>query len=56
MLVKQKGWKAAGAYRFDQSDSDGSFSWKGVPAGEYMMFAFENVDPLDYDDPAVIRR
>ena len=21
-----------------------------------MMFAFENTDPLDYDDPAVIRQ
>jgi hypothetical protein len=56
MLVKRSGWESTGAYRFDQSDSDGSFSWKGVARGEYMMFAFENTDPLDYDDPAVIRQ
>jgi hypothetical protein len=55
MLVKRTGWELAGPFRFDQSDSDGSFSWKAVPPGEYMMFAFENADPLDYDDPQVIR-
>ena len=55
MLVKRSGWESTGAYRFDQTDTDGTFSWKGVAAGEYMMFAFENTDPLDYDDPAVIR-
>ena len=27
-----------------------------MPAGEYMMFAFEKVDSADYDDPAVIRQ
>ena len=56
MLVKKVGWESAGAYKFDQSDTDGSFLWKAVPAGDYLMFAFENIDSADYDDPAVIRQ
>ena len=56
MLVKRSGWESTGAFRFDQTDSDGSFRWRAVPPGEYMMFAFENIDAADYDDPAVIRQ
>ena len=28
MLVKRTGWETAGAFRFDQSDTDGSFLWE----------------------------
>ena len=54
MLVQRATWEAIGGYRYDQSDSDGSFNWKQVPAGDYFMFAFEEGAPEDYDDPAVI--
>jgi hypothetical protein len=35
-------------YRFDQSVSNSTFLWRAVPPGEYLMFAFEAGEPLDY--------
>jgi hypothetical protein len=32
-------------YKSAQSDEKGSFSMKGVPPGEYMIFAWESVPP-----------
>jgi hypothetical protein len=56
MLVQRDAWQRAGAYRFDQSASDGTFVWRNVSQGEYLMFAFEDGVPADYDDPDTIRR
>jgi hypothetical protein len=56
MLVQKSSWESVGGFRYDQSDSDGSFNWPSVPKGEYWMFAFEEGEPLDYDDPDVIRK
>jgi uncharacterized protein (DUF2141 family) len=36
--------------------TDGSFSVRGLPAGEYAMAAFENLDAADLDDPAFLSR
>ncbi len=43
------------SYRIDQSDSDGSFKWRDVPPGEYLMFAFEDGASWDYMDESVMR-
>lgn len=43
-------------YLVDQSDSDGSFTWRGALTGEYLAFVFENGVLEDYLDPAVIRQ
>jgi hypothetical protein len=56
MLVQRSSWESVGGYRYDQSDSDGTFTWPAIPKGEYWMFAFEEGEPLDYDAPDVIRR
>ncbi|MCX6591360.1 MAG: carboxypeptidase-like regulatory domain-containing protein [Acidobacteria bacterium] len=42
-------------YRFDQSDSDGSFTWYGVLPGEYLAFAFADALRSDYDSAAIFR-
>lgn len=55
MLVPRIGWQNYASYRFDQSDSDGTFTWHGVPPGDYLMFALEKGEPMDYGDPDVIR-
>jgi hypothetical protein len=55
MLVPAKTWGNPLAYKFDQSDADGSFSWPSVPPGDYLMFAFEDGEPADYADPDAIR-
>ncbi|MEQ1885888.1 MAG: carboxypeptidase-like regulatory domain-containing protein [Bryobacteraceae bacterium] len=53
-LVPSKNWRNILAYRFDQSDSDGTFNWGAVPPGDYLAFAFEDGDPSDYADANVI--
>jgi hypothetical protein len=55
VLVPRTGWENVSTYRYDQSDSDGTFVWHGVGEGEYVMFAFEDGEPADYADPEVIR-
>jgi hypothetical protein len=54
-LVPSKNWENTTAYRFDQSDSDGTFKWRAVPPGDYLMFAFEDGEPQDYSSAEVIR-
>ena len=42
--------------RRDQSDSDGSFSLRGVPAGNYRLYALRNGWDVQWSDPAVLSR
>ncbi len=55
VLVPKTGWENTSTYRFDQSDSDGSFAWQGVGRGEYLMLAFEKGEPADYLDSQLVR-
>jgi protocatechuate 3,4-dioxygenase beta subunit len=55
MLVPKTGWENTSTYRFDQSDSDGSFAWQGVPRGEYLLFAFAKGELADYLDAQLVR-
>ncbi len=48
VLVPQKVWENTGEYRFDQSDSDGTFTWHAVAKGTYWMLAYEPGDPGDF--------
>ena len=46
--------KDPGDYHGFQTDSDGSFDYQNVRAGEYILFAVERVD-LEYANPAAVR-
>jgi hypothetical protein len=54
-LVPSKNWENTTLYHFDQSDSDGTFTWRAVAPGEYLMFAFQDGEPIDYTSAEVIR-
>lgn len=54
VLAPKATWNDFTTYRFDQTNSDGSFVWRGVAAGDHLMFAFEEGGVLDYADPAVL--
>ena len=54
-LVPSKNLDNETLYRFDQSDSDGTFTWRAVPPGEYLMYAFEDGEPADYASGEVMR-
>lgn len=43
------------SFAADQTDSDGSFTWRSVAPGEYLAFAFEQGEVLDYADPEVMQ-
>jgi hypothetical protein len=36
--------------RFDQSNSDGSFEFRSIPPGNYIIFALENAWDLDWEN------
>jgi hypothetical protein len=55
ILAPSKNLENTTLYRFDQSDSDGTFTWRAVPPGEYLMFAFEAGEPLDYASAEAMR-
>jgi hypothetical protein len=56
LLVPRVGWENVSTYRFDQTDSDGTFSLRGVSRGEYLIFAFAGGEPGDYSDLEVVRK
>jgi hypothetical protein len=56
VLVPRNPVANADQFRRDQSDSDGSFSLRDVPPGEYTVVAIENGWELDWARPEVIGR
>lgn len=42
-------------HRAVESNSDGSYEFRGLPAGEYTLFAVEDGADLEYADPAAVR-
>jgi hypothetical protein len=56
LMVPRTGWENVSSYRFDQTDSDGTFTLRGVTSGEYLIFGFEGGEPGDYSDLEVVRK
>ena len=54
VLAPKNDSKDPGDYRGFQTDSDGSFDYQNVRAGDYVLFAVERVD-LEYANPAAVR-
>jgi hypothetical protein len=54
VLAPKNDSKDPGDYRGFQTDSDGSFDYQNVRAGDYVLFAVERVD-LEYASPAAVR-
>jgi hypothetical protein len=55
-MVPRIGWENVSTYRFDQTDSDGTFTLRGLSSGEYLIFAFDRGEPGDYSDLEVVRK
>jgi hypothetical protein len=55
LLAPVKDTPDSAAYRGFQTDSDGSFDFTNVRAGDYHLFALESTEGVEYANPAVIR-
>ena len=42
-------------YRTARSDQNGRFTLRGIPPGDYKIFAWESLEPFAYYDPEVLR-
>jgi hypothetical protein len=56
VLIPRAAGHQLARYRFDQTDSDGSFTWRGVAPGEYLTFAFADGEIGDYADEGVMEK
>ena len=54
VLAPKKESTDPGDYRGFQTDSDGSFDYQNVRAGEYVLFAVDRLD-MEYSNPAAVR-
>ena len=55
VLVPAKGASSPSDYRGYQTDSDASFDYENIPAGDYLLFAVDQLD-LEYTNPDVVKR
>lgn len=44
------------AYRYDQTDTDGTFRWQSAVPGEYQVFAFPDLTMSDIEPPTRLRQ
>ena len=43
-------------YRTAVTDQDGRFTFRGITPGDYRIFAWEDIEPFAYFDPAVVKQ
>jgi protocatechuate 3,4-dioxygenase beta subunit len=43
-------------YKTSVTDQDGRFTFRGITPGEYRIFAWEDIEPFAYFDPAVVKQ
>src|SRR5206468_3037897 len=53
VLLMPKIQSARWAYRFDQTDSDGSYSLKAIPEGDYFLIALSTSEDVAFRDVKV---
>ncbi|GAC1655845.1 MAG: hypothetical protein NVS9B15_16780 [Acidobacteriaceae bacterium] len=55
LLIPEKGVKQKDLLRRDESDSDGTFTLRGVPEGKYTVVAIRDGWHVRWADPEVLR-
>ena len=43
-------------YKTAVTDQDGRFTFRGITPGDYRIFAWEDIEPFAYFDPAVVKQ
>lgn len=56
LVVRAEAPEDESGYRMDQSDSDGSFTWRDLAAGRYLAFCFDGGDETELGTKANVAR
>jgi hypothetical protein len=56
VLIPDRQRERKALYLKTRTDNDGRFSLRGIPPGNYRLFAWERLDPYAYFDPAVVQQ
>jgi protocatechuate 3,4-dioxygenase beta subunit len=56
VLVPDQARDRQDLYRTAATDQDGRFTFRGVTPGDYRIFAWEDIEPFAYFDPAVVKQ
>ena len=51
---QQREWREL--LRTRVTDQTGKFTFQGIPPGDYKLFAWEDIDPLAFTDPEILRQ
>ena len=54
-LIPENGLKFQTDHKFTGTDSDGKFQLQNVPPGEYKIYAWENIEAFDWQEPKIMR-
>jgi hypothetical protein len=54
-LIPENGLKFQTDHKFAGTDSDGKFQLPNVPPGDYKIYAWENIEAFDWQEPKVMR-
>jgi len=56
VLLPEGGLKFRVDHKFAFADASGAFQIEGVPPGNYQVYAFEQIEKSDWQDPRVMRQ
>jgi len=56
VLVPEQARDRQDLYRTAVTDQDGHFTFRGITPGDYRIFAWEDIEPFAYFDPAVVKQ
>jgi hypothetical protein len=54
VLIPDRSRDRQDLYRTANSDPEGRFTFRGITPGDYRVFAWEDIEPFSYFDPAVL--
>jgi hypothetical protein len=54
VLVPEQARNRQDLYKTATTDQEGRFTFRGVTPGDYRVFAWEDIEPFAYFDPAVV--
>ena len=54
-LIPENGLKFRTDHKFTGTDSDGKFQLQNVPPGDYKIYAWENIEAFDWQEPKIMR-